>query len=707
MKIKIIILALLLIPQISFAAFAAPWIATSSSQGWVSPNKINGVDQTARAISFIGSFFTATSTTATSTFAGNIVIGNGYTAPYLNGLLSTPTQVQLTNNVADLTSNLVLGNTDQGIYSTGGITMVNARSTGGLFGTYYGYLGFSGNNFAALTGLPPNSMVLNTTDGSIVQGATSANNASSTIAWAVGSGYVTANYDMVLRNITTQVSGASTGGLGLGTTTPSARLAIVASTTAPYPYFIIASTTNAVATQGAVFQVNNNGNVGIGTANPNYKLEINGSASTTALYLPNTTGANVGIIYKGTTPFIHDFKPVSNSGFNTFVGFDAGNLTMGSTTGGATFSSYNTAVGYQALKANTEGSYNTAEGFRSLYLNTTGSQNSAQGTYSLFSNTTGSSNSAQGYAPLYSNTTGGSNSAQGAFSLFNNTTGGSNSAQGAYSLFSNTTGSNNSAQGFQSLYSNTTGINNSAQGTYSLKLNTTGGNSSAQGFASLNSNTTGSSNSAQGAYSLHLNTTGNFNSAQGALSLFSNTTGSNNVAVGYQAGRFQADGATALTTTSNSIYIGEGARGFNNSDNNTIVIGNDAIGLGANTAVLGNSSITTTVLQGNVGIGTTTPYAKLSVTNTGTNPSFIVEDSTSPDSTPFIVDASGNVGIGTTTPESKFTVTSGASATTTIQHGTYGDATSKVCYNTKNSAGAIISYYFVGTTQVIENNACK
>lgn len=49
---------------------------------------------------------------------------------------------------------------------------------------------------------------------------------------------------------------------------------------------------------------------------------------------------------------------------------------------------------------------------------------------------------------------------------------------------------------------------------------------------------------------------------------------------------------------------------------------------------------------GNVGVGSTTPWAKLAITNTGTAPSFIVEDSTSPDTTPFIIDASGNVGVG-------------------------------------------------------------
>lgn len=67
-----------------------------------------------------------------------------------------------------------------------------------------------------------------------------------------------------------------------------------------------------------------------------------------------------------------------------------------------------------------------------------------------------------------------------------------------------------------------------------------------------------------------------------------------------------------------------------------------------------------TLIAGNVGIGTTSPWAKLSVTNTSSGPSFVVEDSTSPDTSPFIIDASGNVGIGTTTPSDKFVIYDGA-----------------------------------------------
>jgi len=61
---------------------------------------------------------------------------------------------------------------------------------------------------------------------------------------------------------------------------------------------------------------------------------------------------------------------------------------------------------------------------------------------------------------------------------------------------------------------------------------------------------------------------------------------------------------------------------------------------------------------GFVGVGTSTPSARLTVTNTTASPSFIVEDSAS-DTTPFLIDESGNVGIGTSTPTTQFQVTLG------------------------------------------------
>jgi len=72
---------------------------------------------------------------------------------------------------------------------------------------------------------------------------------------------------------------------------------------------------------------------------------------------------------------------------------------------------------------------------------------------------------------------------------------------------------------------------------------------------------------------------------------------------------------------------------------------------------------TMTVLRGGtgnqaiMGIGTSSPWGKLAITNLGTSvPSILIEDSTSPDTSPFLIDASGNVGIGTSTPITPLTV---------------------------------------------------
>jgi hypothetical protein len=47
-------------------------------------------------------------------------------------------------------------------------------------------------------------------------------------------------------------------------------------------------------------------------------------------------------------------------------------------------------------------------------------------------------------------------------------------------------------------------------------------------------------------------------------------------------------------------------------------------------------------------------------------------------------------------------------ATTTVTFGTLGDTSSTVCYNTKNSAGADMSFYFNNDFQmVIDQSPCQ
>lgn len=68
-----------------------------------------------------------------------------------------------------------------------------------------------------------------------------------------------------------------------------------------------------------------------------------------------------------------------------------------------------------------------------------------------------------------------------------------------------------------------------------------------------------------------------------------------------------------MTSCTKSLFLGCDTKALGQSQENQIVIGYDATGLGSNTAVLGNASITTTALRGNVGIGTTAPSSKLQV----------------------------------------------------------------------------------------------
>ncbi|MBE0644180.1 MAG: tail fiber domain-containing protein [Bacteroidetes bacterium] len=212
--------------------------------------------------------------------------------------------------------------------------------------------------------------------------------------------------------------------------------------------------TNSDATEG-VF-IDNTGKVGIGTSTPNEQLELTGN-----LRLPVTSGTS-GIVYRGTTPFLHSFGTK-----NLFLGENSGNQTM---TG-----DNNTAVGDRTLSSNTTGQYNTALGAETMITNSTGIMNTAVGFGSFTWNTIGGYNTAIGGSALRSNSEGGSNTACGAIALYANSTGNSNSAMGVSALRMNTTGSYNISIGGSSLYYNTTGEYNIAIG------NSAGSNSTGSG----------------------------------------------------------------------------------------------------------------------------------------------------------------------------------------------------------------------------------
>lgn len=149
-------------------------------------------------------------------------------------------------------------------------------------------------------------------------------------------------------------------------------------------------------------------------------------------------------------------------------------------------------------------------------------------------------------------------------------------AYGVGALRYQTTGSSNNAFGYLALRSLTTGLLNSAFGTAALSFITTGLRSSAFGNLALTNVTTGSDNTAVG---------------YGALLNIGTT--SQNVGIGYLAGRYQADGSTALAAATASVYIGSASRGLSDADYFSVVIGANAVGLGAYTTVLGTINQTT------------------------------------------------------------------------------------------------------------------
>ncbi|HJZ78104.1 MAG TPA: hypothetical protein VKE51_40535, partial [Vicinamibacterales bacterium] len=225
-----------------------------------------------------------------------------------------------------------------------------------------------------------------------------------------------------------------------------------------------------------------------------------------------------GNIRKGGVPFLHNVGTE-----NTFLGENAGNLTLTGT--------FNTATGSNALHGNSTGWFNTASGAHALALSTTGNYNTATGSNALASNTTGSQDTALGSHALY-----------------NNISGQDNTAIGFTALFSNTTGSWNTATGLSALGSNTAGASNTAVGGFALGNSTTGNNNTASGYNALNGNDTGGGNTAVGADALAFNTTGLGNVAVGYLAGVNATTGSNNLYLGANV--------IGVAGETNTIYIG-------------------------------------------------------------------------------------------------------------------------------------------------------
>ena len=352
------------------------------------------------------------------------------------------------------------------------------------------------------------------------------------------------------------------------------------------------------------------GNVGIGDATPDCKLDVTGAINTDSVYsIGGTTvlsvegsyntlvgedaGANVDDGYCTIVGYQAGFNG-TGYGYNTFVGYQAGynngsmrNTFIGSKAGYANTSGLgNTFVGWSAGSSNTSGG-GTFLGYAAGSSNTTGSGNTFLGDAAGNSNISGGWNTFVGYQAGFKNERG-YNTFVGNNAGYDNTTGSENTFLGWYAGYENTTGSDNAFLGAQAGRWNTEGYSNTFVGHSVGIFNTTGYNNTFLGVDVGRYNTEGYGNAFVGMEAGHSNTTGYRNTALGWGAGHANSTGNNNVFLGWEAGYHE--------TGSEKLYIANGP------DTSDVLIHGDFA-----TGQVG--------IPGKLAIGTMTPNTDLTIVN--------------------------------------------------------------------------------------------
>ncbi|GAB3507199.1 hypothetical protein GCM10027341_41350 [Spirosoma knui] len=265
----------------------------------------------------------------------------------------------------------------------------------------------------------------------------------------------------------------------------------------------------------------------------------------------------------------------------------------------------------------TTGYNNAFMGIRAGQNNTTGYSNAFLGANSGRSNTSGSNNAYLGVDVGYFNTTGSNNAFIGYSAGFSNTTGNNNTFVGGQSGLSNTTGLNNAFVGTSAGYSNTTGRNNTYVGDKAGRNNQLGNMNTFLG-PQAGFSAQADSNTFVGYQAGYSTTTGQGNTFFGILSGKGNMTGSRNTFVGNQAG-------PATSYGSDNVYIGYSSGQHDRGSRNTFLGYQTGVALTENAQPLRNATaigagasvaVSDAVVLGNkanVGIGTSSPTARLHV----------------------------------------------------------------------------------------------
>jgi len=386
---------------------------------------------------------------------------------------------------------------------------------------------------------------------------------------------------------------SSSGNIGIGYTSPNARLVIAApsggsvlnatnladqdmqiTVSAPgatdkHTYFGSSTPTNLTLGVGGteMMRITNSGNVGIGYSYPtNARVVIGAPKGGGVLNSSNLVDQDMFVTLSapGASDKKAYFGPGTPTNLTLGVGgtemmriTNAGNVGIGTPAPAATLE-VNGTTKFDGLVSFASGQ--TFPGLASLGTNTFTGNQTVNGNVSATGLVTGSgyqigSNLFAFGAYSYQNAflgfagnmamTGYGNTGTGYRALLANSTGYLNTASGYLALTSITAGGYNTANGAFALYNHTSGAGgNTATGAYALYSSTTSANNTATGINALFANTTGYANTASGNGALSRNTTGNYNNASGSGALGFNTTASYNNADGYQALYLNTTGAS-------------------------------------------------------------------------------------------------------------------------------------------------------------------
>ncbi len=604
MKKIIYILLFALMPVISQAAFPASWQATSTTQGSISPVRINGTDQAVMA-----TYFMATSTSATSTFANGINLTKGCFS--INTLCLTQNSGTVTSVAMTVPTGLSVSGSPITNSGTFGLTLTAGYNIPLTASTTQW-----NNLYQSSTTLPyVTSVNITVPTGLSISGCPVTS--SGTCAISLGAGYV----------------------IPLTASTTQWNALVAASTSLPYVTSVGLTVPTGLSVSNS--PITSSGNIGL-SLQSGYNIPLNASttnwnnffntpssqitAGTNLSWSGNTLnasggGGGSGMVGTSTVPTVGQLAYWTSNGTPSLLGSEATSapsLGLGLT--------YTGNLGYFA--SGTSGTLNIATS--SLYTGSTGQvayfngTNAISGNSAVFisaSNNVGINNT----SPTQALDVGGfintdqfsgykqAGSLLGYASSTNQATIWGIIAGGNNATTSATIGET-TAIGYSALNALTTGTSNTAVGDFAGKFLTTGignvalGSNALRGF-SAGSPLTGTGNIAIGTSSL-LQVTGaaSSNIGIGGYALASIGSGSNNI----QIGANPAIGGGILSgSAASNILIGNGVTAPTAAGSNQLNIGNTIFG--SNIYSTQSTVSSAPVANSSIGIGTSTAIAKFAI----------------------------------------------------------------------------------------------